>query len=260
MKFIVAWVLLAAAAVISACGSTFQYQRFADQQGWLRLVLNGQGFQHLALYDSAELETKRLRVYLEGDGSPWRYGRYPSADPTAKRPLALQLMALDSTSRLYLARPCYHILNKACTSDLWTAERYSAAVVNSMLSALAEFRRKHHFSEVEIVAYSGGATLAVLMADKIPGLRRIITLAGNLDTAQWVADKAYLPLRGSLDPIVDADLNGVEHTHFVGAKDNNILPRYSQAFVRAHGGQRHILHNYDHVCCWLQDWPALMER
>ena len=60
-----------------------------------------------------------------------------TADPTAREPLVLRLMALDRVPSVYLGRPCYHGLaaDPRCTPALWTDARYSEVVVASMAAA-----------------------------------------------------------------------------------------------------------------------------
>ena len=74
-----------------------------------------------------------LHVYLEGDGRPWASLTRVARDPTPKRALMLELMAMDSAAAVYVGRPCYFfVVETKCGPEWWTDKRYSAAVVSSL--------------------------------------------------------------------------------------------------------------------------------
>src|SRR5262245_38592820 len=132
-----------------------------------REIVQGTAFQHVVFLRTGEPSTT-LHVYLDGDGTPWRRGR-PAPDPTPTNPLVLDLMALDRAPSVYVGRPCYHGLADApgCSSILWTAERYSAAIVSSMEAAVREVMRRSGAERLAWMGYSGGGTLAALPAPRL---------------------------------------------------------------------------------------------
>lgn len=254
-----AFTLSAVMLLLNACATPkFDYQSFAHQHQLEFQVLSGAPYKHYGIYSLSESDT--LNVYIEGDGRPWLHGRVIADDPTSYSPLALELMVQDHGAALYLGRPCFIVGagEFPCSSESWTSERYSPSIVISMLEALSAFRNQFSFSKVRLIGYSGGGALAVLMADKVPNLVGVLTVSGNLNTQAWVESHGFLPLDGSLNPIVSAKLEGVLHEHWVGLNDMNINPEHSLEFQDAHGGSRRVFDNYGHVCCWKDDWGTLI--
>src|SRR5215468_1612802 len=74
-------------------------ERFADRAsalGFDASRVEGDGFAHVVFRPATPRPNggRVLHVYLDGDGTPWEYGR-PAADPTPRDPLVLRLMSLD---------------------------------------------------------------------------------------------------------------------------------------------------------------------
>ncbi len=218
--------------LLTSCQSTpvARADSIARAAGFNPQILRGAGFAHQAYYTIAP-GTDSLLVFLDGDGSPWvNYGSRVALDPTPRVPLALQLAARTRASVLYLGRPCYFSVagatgDQQCSSDLWTSKRYSPVVVDSMAAALNAFLAAHHFREVTLIGYSGGGTLAVLVAPRVPAVRTVVTIAANLDVAAWTTLHGYLPLEGSLSPVNEPPLpSRLQEWHLVGARDRNTPP------------------------------------
>ena len=253
--------LLVGGGLSAGCASLPErVDAFAEAQGLERRVVAGDGFRHVVYVQGEPEASARVHVYIEGDGRPWLHGVLASADPTPRIPYALALMARDPRPALYLGRPCYFGLadEPGCESRLWTDARYGPEVVASMAAALDGLLAERGRPAVVLVGYSGGGTLAVLLADRVPGVRRVVTVAGNLDTAAWTAAHGYRPLAGSLNPMTAARLAGVEHLHFAGSADANVSPGIARAFVERHGGRVRVVEGFDHRCCWRERWPDLL--
>lgn len=232
-----------------------------------RRVIIGDGFRHVVYLKIAKPYSPRLHIYIEGDGSPWLFGRYIATDPTARRPLALELAKLDTENVLYLGRPCYMGLfeDAICAEKYWTSARYSPEVVASMSRAASNLVEELEVSKVTLIGYSGGGTLAMLMAADssltvAPYLDSVVTLAGNLDVTAWIQQHNYLPLTESLDPSLADYPDAIDFMHYIGADDENVPTEQALSFVAKHGGRYKILDSVDHSCCWLQHWPELLER
>lgn len=233
---------------------------FAEARGLERRLVAGDGFRHV-VYARADGGTSgSLHVYIEGDGRPWLHGVLASADPTPRVPYALELMTRDPRPAIYLGRPCYFGLadEPGCESRFWTDARYGPEVVASMAAALDGLLAERGRPAVVLVGYSGGGTLAVLLAGRVPAVRTVITVAGNLDTAAWTKAHGYRPLTGSLNPMTAARLAGIEHLHFAGATDANVSPDTARAFAERHGGRVRVVDGFDHRCCWRERWPDLL--
>jgi dienelactone hydrolase len=259
-------VSLLAWPILTSCHSTsvVRADEIARTAGFDSTILRGAGFAHQAYYTIVP-GTHTLFVFLEGDGSPWtNYGTRESLDPTPRVPLALQLAARTQASVLYLGRPCYYGArgDRECSADLWTSKRYSAVVVNSMAVALNDFLATHHFGEVTLIGYSGGGTLAVLMAPRVAEVRVVVTVAANLDIAAWTSFHGYLPLEGSLNPVVEPPLSArLREWHLVGERDRNVPAKLNSRYWERVSQDRLWLYpRMDHACCWVEEWPEIFAR
>jgi len=203
-----------------------------------------------------------LLVFLEGDGIPWRAGIIPSLDPTTHNPVALDLLINSPAPSAYVTRPCYHGLRgRNCTTEQWTSGRYSAAVVESMIVAVREAQRRLGEREIVLIGFSGGGVLAVLIAERLKGVRAVVTLAANLDIDAWTSHHGYLRLSQSLNPSRSQLPHPWTEVHLQGA-DDKVTPASTTTayFERFPQAQRKIIAAYDHVCCWVRDWEALSRQ
>jgi hypothetical protein len=260
------WIVLVAALLAACATPAERFDRRANALGFASIDLQGAGFQHVA-YAAGPLErSDSLHVYVEHDGTPWLDLTRPAADPTPRTPFALELMAQDTGPRLFLGRPCYFAPkekpNSVCSPLLWTHERYSSEVVASMVAALRRFLALHPFRRVVLIGYSGGGTLAWLMAAQVPETAAIVTVAANLDTDGWTRIHGYSPLAGSLNPALMPPLPPtIRQLHYAGNRDGNVPPSVVQSFARRHPEARVIeLADFDHECCWIERWPKLLEE
>jgi pimeloyl-ACP methyl ester carboxylesterase len=184
-------------------------------------------------------ETGPITFYIEGDGRPWATRYRVSRDPSPRKPVALQLATRDpSPNVVYLARPCHFLDDESladCDPRYWTSHRYSAAVVESLSAAIDEILRSRHSDEspggakarfdtpIRLVGFSGGGTLAALLAAHRSDVEHFVTVAGNLDPDAWTTVHDLTPLEGSLSPTgFLARLSLVEQTHFLGKRDDNV--------------------------------------
>lgn len=204
-----------------------------------------------------------MHVYLEGDGTPWLGGR-SAKYPTPRNPLMLKLMRLDTATSVYLGRPCYHGLQQSenCESKWWTSHRYSEQVVNSMAAALQKLAGNNQ-QPVVLLGHSGGGTLAMLLAERLPNIKAVVTLAGNLDIHAWTQLHHYPPLQGSLNPAERTPLPGhVHQLHLAGGRDRNVPAKFIQRVAASQHqlAEYHYFERYDHTCCWQEIWPAVLNE
>jgi hypothetical protein len=245
----------------AACGSPAQ--RFSDRASALGIraeMAGGDGFQHVVYWKSGRM-SRTLHVYIDGDGTPWLAGS-PANDPTPRTPLVLDLMALDPHPSIYLGRPCYHGLAQTppCSSPLWTWERYSEAVVTSMGVVLRRILDKGEFDRVIWFGYSGGGTLAILLAPRFPETAGIVTVAANLDIDAWADLHGYPRLDGSLNPARQPPLPArVYQRHYVGGEDR-VVPKEIVARAAIGPDTLRIISSFDHTCCWEEIWPAVLKE
>jgi hypothetical protein len=254
-----ALVAAGSALLLGACSSPpKQFSRYALSLGMGREIVAGTAFQHV-LFTRAGHPERTLHVYLDGDGTPWNpWG--PASDPTPRNPLVLRLMALDPAPTLYLGRPCYLGLSETppCASVLWTGERYSEAVVSSMEAALRRFLGRIEFDRLVWVGYSGGGTLAALLAPRFEATTDLITIAANLDIDAWADHHGYSRLTGSLNPARLPRLPAwIRQRHYVGGKDR-VVPKQVTLRGPIDPDTVIVMPTYDHTCCWEAMWPTLL--
>jgi hypothetical protein len=249
-------------ATILGCTTPERHaQTLARDHGLEPLLLRGTEFQHHA-FAAVRGPPGLLVLFIDGDGSPWvGGGRRVAADPTPHVPLALELAVSTPASVLYLGRPCYLEARRPpeCSEPLWTSERYSSGIVASMSAAAATYIAEHHFEEVLIVGYSGGGTLAALMARNLPRVRGLVAIAGNLDPDTWTQLHGYLPLQGSLNPSLEPPLPAdLKQWYFVGERDSNVpAAATTRYFARIPQDRVRSYPRFDHKCCWVEAWPSI---
>lgn len=253
--------LVAGAALLTGCASpTAQHDTLAADAQLQRELRTGAGYEHVG-YTRRTPPGGTLHVYFDGDGTPWLQGRWPAADPTPRVPLTLELVTRDPHGA-YLGRPCYLGAGGElpCTVALWTDARYGEAVVRSMTGALRALLVARRPERVVLIGYSGGGTLAMLVAERIPGIAAVVTIAANLDVGAWAQRHGYRPLSASLDPARRAALpHAVRQIHLVGGNDTNVPPALVRAAVEQQPDARVIeIVHYDHRCCWTEAWPGLL--
>ncbi len=257
------WAALLVLAALAACATPAErFDRRAIALGLQATNLSGEGFNHRAYIAGVQPDSATLHVYIEHDGTPWINFNRASDDPTPQTPFALELMAKDSGPRLFLGRPCYFEprADSPCNPLVWTHGRYSAAVVTSMVAALRSFLSLHPYRNVVLIGYSGGGTLAWLMAGRILESTRVVTIAANLDIDEWAHIHGYSPLTGSLNPALAPALTpAIDQLHYVGGRDTNVTLSVVGSFARRHP-EAHVVEiaEFDHRCCWIDHWPQLL--
>lgn len=246
---------------LGGCASTNpDPEALARQHELTASWVKGQGFRHRIFRHRDRDANGPLHVYLEGDGRPWLTRRQISTDPTPQNPLAMRLMLRDPAPGLYLGRPCYHgsTADPGCSPWLWTHGRYSDAVIASMAAALTKAAGEHR--ALTLIGYSGGGTIAMLMATRLANLNRLVTVAANLDTAAWTRHHGYSPLTGSMNPAELPILPArITQLHLAGGRDRNVPPMLSAPTIAGQpGAELRIIPGYNHRCCWERAWPGLI--
>lgn len=236
--------------------------RIAQGAGWQSSRLNAQPFVLQVWQPRPAPGQDTLTVYLEGDGLAWADAETPSSDPTPLDPLALRLAVKQSGAVAYLARPCQYtqaIQAPACVKRYWTTHRFAPEVVQAMQEALDRLKQQWETPRLHLVGYSGGGTLALLLAARRNDVTQVVTIAGNLDPDAWTRWHRVTPLYGSLNPVNDvAALSHIPQWHWSGSKDTVVPPALSQAFAEhfdaVHRPTLRVWPGFDHRCCWVDAW------
>lgn len=237
----------------------------AEAAGLSRSVVAGRDFHHVIYANalSRDAAARRLVVYLDGDGRPWgSSGLQPAADPTTRKPLALQLLARTPAPGIYVSRPCYQQLNDPkCEAAVWTSERYSTSVVDSLVAAIRSFSAARPPAEIVLIGYSGGGVLATLVAERLENVAAVVTIAANLDIDAWTQYHGYLPLSGSLNPATSEFDHAWREMHLQG-KDDAVVPAATTVryFARYPAARQQQFEGFSHVCCWVERWADIFAQ
>lgn len=253
-------------SIIGLVGCTTPGQHFNDvayELGLYAQKLDSHQFQHI-IYENNILAgaSETLHVYIDGDGTPWERNRWISDDPSARNPLILRLMIQDTMPSILLGRPCYYGLSNSpgCENKYWTSHRYSKEVIQSMSQALKIWLEQHKFNQLVLIGYSGGGTIAILMADIIKTTTKVVTVAANLDVTAWSKFHGYSKLKNSLNPSDEDKLKAeIQQFHFTGTDDNVVPPFIVKKYAENQENAKYYQFNdIDHGCCWEKEWPNIL--
>lgn len=233
----------------------------------LRRELVDTGFFVLTAFWRISQPGKPLRVYIEGDGIAWLSRTEPSRDPTPHQAIGLTLAAEDPAPNVvYLGRPCQFTpmaMNPRCVVSYWTGKRFAPDVIESMNDAVSQFAARAPGESVELVGYSGGGAIAVLIAARRTDVTSIRTVAGNLDEELVNRVNGVSPLPESENAIDYASqVASIPQIHFSGAEDRIVPPVVALRFIEAAGGHcaRAVsIPGLSHDGDWSRHWPALLK-
>jgi Serine hydrolase (FSH1) len=236
----------------------------ASEAGLQHRVLKAGLFQ-LTAYARVSDPSQPLRIYIEGDGRAWRTPTEPSNDPTPRHMLGLQLAVADRGPNVaYLARPCQFTRDASCNVRYWTGRRYAPEVVTSLDEAVTALVAAAPHQSVELVGYSGGGALAVLVAARRQDVRSLRTVAANLDVEAVNILHHVASMPESLNPIdFVAAVRSVPQIHFSGARDTVVPPAIARRFADALGGACTLTQSVDgmtHDGDWARLWPQLLQQ
>jgi hypothetical protein len=198
--------------------------RLARDAGLTSQILKGGSFA-LQTYHRLGRSTGPLRVYIEGDGFAWINRRRISPDPTPHNPVALKLAASDrSPAVFYVGRPCQYVgvgSNRQCTKRYWTSHRFAPEVIETTSAVIEQGKKLAGTTAIELVGFSGGGAVAVLVASLRSDVVGIRTVAGNLDHVTLNQQKKVTLLTGSLNAVdVATKVSGIPQVHYVGVEDD----------------------------------------
>lgn len=207
----------------------------------------------------------RLHIYIEGDGLAWRTKYDPSLDPTPADPTALRLASLDSSGAcvFYVSRPGQYLEAKNLSIWDWTHRRFSEKTLglyHRYLDSLPSPDKQK--PEITLLGYSGGGTIALLLAATRSDIARVITFAGLLDTQKWVDVHGYSPLEGSLNPAdFSTYLTPLEQVHLIGTDDTVVTPSVVTSYQRRFSPTApltvKVLPGVSHWFGWEDAWETL---
>ena len=213
-----------------------------------------------------------LTVYIEGDGRAWRRGSQPPKDPTPKYPVALELAMRDqSPAVLYIARPCQWLDAQdlqTCSVNYWANLRYAEEVITAVNDTIDQLIAQRPSASDEaavgLVGYSGGGTVAALVAARRADVAWLVTVSANLDHEAWTRLGELTPLSQSLNPTdFAAQLSNIPQLHLIGENDKIVPIEVLRSYADALHSDRVAVEpvaEFSHRCCWEEIWPARLER
>lgn len=222
----------------------------------------------LTAYERVRAPGQTATVYIEGDGMAWVSRRTPSLDPTPINPTALHLATQDKSANvIYLARPCQYSRERTpqiCKIDYWTGKRFAPEIITAMNTALDNMKARYDLTGLDLIGYSGGGGIAVLLAAQRNDVLSIRTVAGNLDTDVFTRMHEISPMKGSENPAHSAALvSHIPQQHFIGAWDKVVTAALFESFRQASGSERCLRHTLvqdtDHEDGWVSRWSDLLK-
>jgi hypothetical protein len=239
--------------------------KIAAQHGFNKTFIESQPFS-IASYQKILQPGSNVNIYIEGDGNAWISRYRISSDPSPKCGTTMQLASLDpSPNVVYLARPCQYSpqdLKTVCDSKYWSLARYSDLVVNSINIAVTAIKTQCQAPAINLIGYSGGGALAVLVANRRNDVASIRTVAGNLDLVAMEQIHDTTPLSESLDPLAVAKaIKHIPQLHFVGSRDHIVPIEIAYNFVHAAELDDKtvvIVKDATHNKNWSQHWSKLL--
>lgn len=266
-------------SLLSACiaSPSKSFQHTAEKFSFKKIRIESNGFELTAYSTNSPLISKKtnkehiLHVYLGGDGQPWIQRNYISKDPTSRKATVLHLMNQDNEHSLYLGRPCYHLDDRKISetnhqqcqgNHLWTSHRYSETIVSAMEKAISEYQKTHNSPNVTLIGFSGGGTIATLLANRLKNIDVLVTINANLNIDAWTQHHGYSPLFGSINPYTQAVLPTKIHKHhLIGMQDRNVLSEHwLDRFQSQSNTTIHRFDEFGHRCCWKNIWPNVLKK
>ncbi len=265
-------VLLAAFALANCANINPEDRRvnartLAFSKAWKVMLLSGDQFTLASYVPDSPVKNDTLTIYIEGDGFAWRTRSQPSDDPTPLNPIALKMALQHNNGNVaYLARPCQYVSHndaKGCAVTYWTDRRFAPEVITATNLAISQLKNHFEAKHLELVGYSGGGAVAALVAAKRQDVVLLVTVAGNLDHLAWTKLHHVPPLKGSLNAADEWEsLQKISQIHYVGGKDRNISLQVINSYLaRFPYDQRptvKVIDDFDHGCCWAEQWQELI--
>ena len=229
-------------------------------------IINTTTHSIMTLIPDKTSSSRKLRVYIEGDGKAWMRSGRPSPNPTPVNRLVHKIMSEDPESNIaYMARPCQYVLQPNCSPHTWTFGRYDDQIIESMNTALSELKLHGNYEQIELVGYSGGATIALLLATRRNDITNVRTIAGNLDPRFTNEYHKVSPMPTALNPIDATDrLSAVPQIHFYGEEDS-VIPEiiskhYAAQFKNSDCIKIQSVKGANHHSGWVNKWQQLLQE
>lgn len=225
--------------LLSACNSLQnrleQAEIISTKNNFERKIIETTLF-NLVSYQKINNSSKSAAIYIEGDGLAWKNKYKISPNPTPTNAIALKLATIDTSPIvIYIARPCQfiNIDNETnCKPEYWTSKRASKEVIESISAAIDSIKKELNINHLRLVGFSGGATIATILAANRNDVIDLRTIAGNIDINKFVEVHNVSPLTGSINPTDYANkLVNIPQTHVISTNDSIITTDITHSYV-----------------------------
>jgi len=207
----------------------------ASNRNFIKKIITTDQF-NIVSYQKTSSYSESAVIYIEGDGSAWLNKYRISPNPTPVNPVALELALLDQSANvIYLGRPCQYVdieTEATCTPEYWTNKRVSSEVIDTIDAAINNIKKELNIKKIRLIGYSGGGTIATILAATRDDIIDLRTIAGNLDIEMFSKIHNISPLTGSLNPIDYASqLVNIPQLHFISTNDTIITKDITESFI-----------------------------
>ena len=221
----------------------------------------------IAVFERIGEKNAAATIYIEGEPRGSINSHTTRFDPTPLDPVGLKMAVKDKSENLiYLGQPCAYftvdVMTK-CDRELMTTRRFSDDVIEGYSKVLQHYKDIYGVSGFHLVGYSGGGSIAALLANKHPEVLSLRTVAANLNTniAERISNTESF--RGSRNPSEDVfTLGVVPQHHFIGARDEFVRPAILAGYLSEIGPSRCVrttlVPGVSHRNGWEEIWPSLM--
>jgi hypothetical protein len=234
----------------------------AAKNNFKNFVFNTKNYQ---IFSAQRLIYKNqiINIYIEGDGRSWIDRDTISSNPTPVVPFALNLANLDADNNvIYLARPCQYAFNQKCNESVWTSHQFSKPVLMSYMEVLDTIKEQNNNNKFNLIAYSGGATIALMLGANREDIQSIRTIAGNLDHNELSKITKTSPLTHSVaakEFIFKTEK--IPQIHYHGNKDevipNQIYLNYQNSFAKTNCVKIVEVEGFKHTS---KDWESFWKK
>ncbi len=255
--------------IISACASYPSIKPETEAiDGKMQLIETPSNGFVLTSFQRLQNTNAPIRIYIEGDGFAWITRTQASNNPTPKNALALKLALQDTSPNvIYLARPCQYSLDKSpkCNLSHWTDARFSPEIIKLLNDSLNAIKSAHPQQSFELIGYSGGATIALMLAAGRDDILNVRTVAGNLSPNLVNHLHKVSEMPNAADPITISNKTAaIPQLHFYGT-DDKVVPKviaetYLKSIIDKGCAKIIAVENTSHEYGWLEAWPALLSQ
>ncbi len=218
--------------VITACSITSQ-QTVPSMKGFKSYQIPANHTMMAVWVKNGMKPSQKVRIYIDGNAKTT--GFFGKKRPTVENPIAKELALKDPYPYIiYLGRTCYYIEQSVCKPITWEKGKYMPEIIDEMKLSIERLQKKYRISEIELVGYDGGGTIALLLATRIRQIPvKVITIAGIVNTEHYALFHDEELPEGSLNPADESYLSArIPQVHYVGGQDQIMPIAFTKDFVK----------------------------